>query len=79
MTDDGVERQSVLAQSVREIRRLRTELDEAERARTEPIAIVGMGCRMPGGANSPTTFWEFLDSGGDGIGEIPASRWDVEG
>ncbi|WP_103543533.1 hybrid non-ribosomal peptide synthetase/type I polyketide synthase [Streptomyces sp. SM1] len=77
MTDNGLERQSVLAQSVREIRRLRAELDEVEQARTEPIAIVGMGCRMPGGADSPEAFWEFLEGGGDGIGEIPASRWDA--
>ncbi|MBT2543492.1 amino acid adenylation domain-containing protein [Streptomyces sp. ISL-44] len=77
MTDKDHERQNVLAQSVREIRRLRGELDAAERARTEPIAIVGLACRMPGGAETPEEFWEFLSSGRDGIREVPEDRWDT--
>ncbi|MBS2549392.1 amino acid adenylation domain-containing protein [Catenulispora sp. NL8] len=72
------DRQSVLARSVHEIRRLRGELAAAELARSEPIAIVGLACRMPGGAEDPEAFWEFLRAGGDGIGEVPASRWDAE-
>ena len=43
----------------------------------EPIAIVGMSCRLPGGAN-PTEFWEFLARGGDAVTETPPGRWDVE-
>ncbi|MCG8338156.1 MAG: type I polyketide synthase, partial [Proteobacteria bacterium] len=44
----------------------------------EPIAIVGIGCRLPGGINSPDSFWEFLKKGGDGISEIPPDRWNIE-
>ena len=44
----------------------------------EPIAIIGMGCRFPGRANTPTAFWQLLRSGGDAISEIPAERWDVD-
>ncbi|WP_330301262.1 non-ribosomal peptide synthetase/type I polyketide synthase [Streptomyces sp. NBC_00503] len=77
MTDKDRERQNVLAQSVREIRRLREELDAVERARSEPIAIVGLACRMPGGAETPEEFWEFLSSGRDGIREVPEDRWDT--
>ena len=47
-------------------------------ARAEPIAIVGMGCRFPGGADSPEKFWEVLRDGVDAVHEIPGSRWDVE-
>lgn len=44
----------------------------------EPIAVVGMSCRFPGGANSPEEFWKMLDAGADGIGTIPKSRFDLE-
>ena len=43
----------------------------------EPIAIVGMGCRFPMGAN-PEQYWSFLQTGGDAIREIPGDRWDVD-
>jgi acyl transferase domain-containing protein/SAM-dependent methyltransferase/acyl carrier protein len=43
----------------------------------EPIAIVGMGCRLPGGASSPETFWRLLEAGRDAITEIPSNRWDT--
>jgi len=42
----------------------------------EPIAVVGMGCRFPGGANSPEQFWDLLDQGRTGMREIPVTRWD---
>ena len=37
----------------------------------EPIAIVGIGCRLPGGANSAEQFWELLRDGRDAISEMP--------
>ena len=43
----------------------------------DAIAIVGMGCRFPGDANSPDSFWELLRSSRDAIREVPADRWDV--
>ncbi len=47
-------------------------------ARAEPIAVIGMGCRFPGGANSPAQFWQLLCDGTDAVGEIPPTRWDVD-
>lgn len=46
--------------------------------RYEPIAIIGIGCRFPGGIVSPQSFWDLLVAGGDGTGEVPASRWNVD-
>jgi acyl transferase domain-containing protein/NADPH:quinone reductase-like Zn-dependent oxidoreductase/acyl carrier protein len=42
-----------------------------------PIAITGIGCRFPGGADSPDAFWRLLCDGVDAVTEIPASRWPI--
>lgn len=44
----------------------------------EPIAIVGIGCRFPGGANGPESFWKLLCEGRDAVGEVPAQRWNAD-
>jgi acyl transferase domain-containing protein len=41
----------------------------------EPIAIIGMACRFPGGADDLEGFWRLLEEGRDGTGEVPAGRW----
>lgn len=45
--------------------------------RSEPIAIVGMGCRFPG-ANCPSEYWDVLCSGRSMIGDVPRDRWNAE-
>lgn len=42
----------------------------------EPIAIIGIGCRFPGGGHNPEQFWNVLAEGVDGIIDVPADRWD---
>src|SRR5262245_35099172 len=41
----------------------------------EHIAIIGMGCRFPGGANDPELFWQMLDEGVDAVSGVPPSRF----
>lgn len=57
---------------------LQTKLDAVKRAKTEPIAVIGMGCRFPGGANSPEQYWRRLRDGFDAIAEVPPDRWNVD-
>jgi hypothetical protein len=63
-----------------ELHDTRRRLAEAESARREPIAIVGMGCRYPGGVSSPAELWRVVREGRDVISGFPADRgWDLAG
>jgi len=44
----------------------------------EPIAVIGLACRLPGNCNSPTSFWDFLDQGGIAHNQAPESRFNLE-
>src|SRR5437660_7581296 len=68
-----------LRKVTRELRQTQRRLQEIEQREREPIAIVGIGCRYPGGVRSPAELWELLASGGDAISRFPSDRgWDVE-
>lgn len=54
------------------------QLEAARQRGHEPLAVVGMACRFPGGANDPAAFWQLLREGRDAIGEVPAERWDID-
>ena len=43
----------------------------------EPVAVIGLACRLPGDCNSPTKLWEFLDRGGIASNEAPATRFNL--
>lgn len=44
----------------------------------EPIAIIGLGCRFPGGVGNPRAFWELLVNGGNGVCTVPPDRWNLD-
>ena len=69
---------SPVKQALAEIRHLRAELEDARRGQREPIAVVGMSLRLPGGVASPERFWQALATGEDLIGTIPAERWHAD-
>src|SRR4026208_906009 len=62
---------------VQELRALRQQLDEMERAARGPIAVIGMAGRFPG-ADTLEAFWALLREGHDAITEIPSDRWNVD-
>ncbi|MBO0821545.1 MAG: polyketide synthase docking domain-containing protein, partial [Nocardiopsaceae bacterium] len=63
-----------------ELRQTRRRLAASEARSREPVAIVGMACRFPGGADSPERFWQLVRDERDAIGEVPAGRgWDLAG
>lgn len=76
--DETESHQRLLARSLSQIRALRQRIDDLKSERRRPIAIIGMGCRLPGGIDSPDALAYALDQGVDAIGEIPESRWDIE-
>jgi acyl transferase domain-containing protein/NADPH:quinone reductase-like Zn-dependent oxidoreductase/NAD(P)-dependent dehydrogenase (short-subunit alcohol dehydrogenase family)/SAM-dependent methyltransferase/acyl carrier protein len=69
---------SPLKRALLAIEQLQAKLDAVEQKQCEPIAIVGVGCHIPGGANSPEEFWNLLREGRSGVREIPRDRWDIE-
>ena len=67
-----------LRTSLAAIRGLKAEVERLRTERSEPIAIVGLGCRLPGGADSAAGLGRLLSDGADATREVPRDRWDAD-
>ncbi|MFN0154155.1 MAG: polyketide synthase, partial [Gaiella sp.] len=68
---------SPLKQALLAIDVLEARLEAAERVGREPIAIIGIGCRLPGGVDGPDAYWRLLEDRVDAVREVPPGRWDL--
>lgn len=67
---------STVKQALIALESARKQIQFAEKQKYEPIAIIGIGCRFPGGINTTQDFWDFLIKGKDAVTQIPNTRWD---
>jgi acyl transferase domain-containing protein len=67
MSAPSADHRELLAQAVRQVRAARARLEEVERARHEPLAVLGAGVRLPGGVEDLDGFWELLRDGRDAV------------
>ncbi|MFJ4656841.1 SDR family NAD(P)-dependent oxidoreductase [Nocardia sp. NPDC088792] len=83
MTNPGTSNEERLSRYLRkltgDLRAAKKHIQDLEDRAGEPIAIVGMSCRFPGGVETPAQLWELVAAGGDAVGPLPTDRgWDLE-
>ena len=76
--DEHIKALTPLQRAVFALKEKSAQLESLERAQVEPIAIVGVGCRFPGGASNPQAYWRMLSAGVDAITDVPQERWDTD-
>lgn len=73
----GLDYRALMKDALVKLEKMQSQLTSIEEAKTEPIAIIGIGCRFPM-AETPEAFWQLLRDGIDAVTEIPQQRWDIQ-
>ena len=81
MSESGEQKlRAYLERATSALKQTKQKLEQLEARQHEPIAIVGMACRLPGGVTTPDELWQLLDQGRDAITPIPTDRgWQLDG
>lgn len=74
---NGHNNRQALQNALLALKKARLRIEELEKEIQEPVAVVGMACRFPGGADSPEAYWQLLHTGVDAIREVPPDRWNI--
>ncbi|MFJ1581207.1 SDR family NAD(P)-dependent oxidoreductase [Streptomyces sp. NPDC088182] len=74
MSNSSQDRMEAALPAIRALQKRAADLEARQARQHEPIAVVSMACRLPGGIDTPEAFWELLASGGDAVGGLP-ERW----
>src|SRR6476659_4545560 len=77
-SDKAADLRALLEKATAKLQVVNRELKHFQERRHEPLAIVGLACRFPGGSGTPEAFWRLLAAGEDAIGSM-AARWDLLG
>ncbi len=72
-SSDGHKELTTMERAAYALKHLRAQLDKYR----EPIAIVGMACRFPGGANDLDSYWQLMRDGREAVVKVPKDRWDA--
>lgn len=70
-------RLSSMQKAILALDRMKEKIETLERRSSEPIAVIGMACRFPGGSTTPEAFFRFLLAGRDAVTNVPADRWPL--